>query len=81
MGLQDDLERTKMKFIAVVERLIDAGALAEDDMDKVLDVFDAIEEMTANDADEEAVMAALAELAGSREMVEAQRRLQLLSED
>ncbi len=76
MGLMDDLERTKLKFMQVAEQLIKAGQLSEEDMEHMLAVFDAMESM-----DDEAVMAAMADMAGSEEMVRMYQRMEILHEN
>jgi len=73
MGLLDDLERTKLKFMQVAEQLIKEGQLSEADMEHMLAVFDAMDSM-----DEEAVMAAMVEMVGSEDVVRMYQRMEVL---
>lgn len=49
MGLYEQLERTKLRFIAVCESLLARGELGEEEFEQILVLLDKLEELKEED--------------------------------
>lgn len=61
MSIYDDLERVKLRFIAVCETLLNKGQLSEENFEQILELLDNLD-----DYDQEQLNSRLNELTGGK---------------